>query len=311
MTERKLNVFFAFFAYGGNGGTASEVPDLREWFASVVLKIAKDDRVDELNFKTFSDTPITMTRGLAVETARLKQADVLIMVDSDQKPDMYVGVDPDAKPFWDSSFDFLYKHWEAGPTVIMAPYCGPPPHPISGGEENVYSFYWATKESPENGDGTSNARFSLEQYSRYQAATMSGIQPCGAGPTGLSMWDMRAFNLVRPPYFYYEWDGENAKCQHCMQPFPGKRTHKASTEDVTATRDVSLNGIEMLGYNPVFTNWDSWAGHWKPRCVGKPIIIKADHVSKKLADAVKLGARTTDKMMYVGGQPRLGMSNGK
>mgnify|MGYP001593860219 CR=1 FL=1 len=307
MQPRKLNVFFAYLAYGGNGATASEVPDIRDWAVATAIKAAKDDRIDRISSKTFSDTPVDMVRNQIVETAIADRSDVLVMVDSDQKPDMYVGFDPTAKPFWDSSFDFLYEHWERGPSVIMAPYCGPPPHPIKGGMENVYAFYWANKESPDcvlpgsttPADPLHGIGMLLDQYSRAETGRMLGIQECGAGPTGLSMWDMRAFELVRPPYFYYEWEGDGAACPHCHQVYPGKRSHKSSTEDVTATRDISLNGIQTLGYNPMFINWDAWAGHWKPRCVGKPTMIKADHVSHKLAAAVRANQRSTDRMVYV------------
>ncbi len=35
--RRKLNIFFAFFAYGGNGGTQAEAPTIREWAIRTVL----------------------------------------------------------------------------------------------------------------------------------------------------------------------------------------------------------------------------------------------------------------------------------
>jgi hypothetical protein len=50
------------------------------------------------------------------------------------------------------------------------------------------------------------------------------------------------------------------------------------------TRDLSLVGTQRLGYNPVYCNWDSWAGHWKPKCVGKPQVVPASGISHKLKD---------------------------
>jgi hypothetical protein len=240
---QKFNVGFAHFAYGGNGGISSETPDIREWQVPLVAAIARDERVGEIRIFNISDTPITMSRNRAIVQARQMGLDVLVMVDSDMKPDMYVGVDQAAKPFFQSSFDFLVSHYSKGPCVIGAPYCGPPP------AECVYVFRWQAMQS-EN----PNPDFQLEMYDRHTAAKMSGIQACAALPTGLIMFDMRVFDLIEPadehakPFAYYEWSDKYA-------------ANKASTEDVTMTRDISLKGESTLGYNPVYCNWDAWAGH--------------------------------------------------
>ena len=263
--QQKFNIAFAHFAYGGNGGISSETPDIREWQVPLVCELARDPRIGEIRVFNISDTPITMSRNQAVLKAREMGADVLVMVDSDMKPDMYAG-HADAKPFIQSSFDFLVNHYPKGPVVIGAPYCGPPP------VECVYVFRWQNMAS-EN----PNPDFQLEMYDRNTAAKMAGIQECAALPTGLIMFDMRCFDLIEPSdskarsFAYYEWsDKYEAK--------------KASTEDVTMTRDISLVGIQKLGYNPVFCNWDAWAGHWKPKCVGKPQVIAAEGISHKLKD---------------------------
>ncbi len=261
--QQKFNIGLVTFSYGGNGGISSEVPDIREWMTPLVVDLSKDPRVDQIRIWNLADTPITMTRNRAVLQARQYNVDVLVMVDSDMKPDLNNG-QPDAKPFFQSSFDFLVKHYPKGPCVIGAPYCGPPPM------ECVYVFRWnnMTSESP-------NPDFQLEMYDRHTAVKLAGIQECAALPTGLIMYDMRAFDVTEPkgatdkPWFYYEWKDKYA-------------ADKASTEDVTMTRDLSLVGTQKLGYNPVFCNWDSWAGHWKPKCVGKPQVITAEGVSNKM-----------------------------
>ncbi len=282
MQDRQLSVLFTFFAYGGNGGVSSVCPELIEWYNKVAFKARQDSRVSHLASLTLSDTPITMTRNRSVEVARKVGADVLVMVDSDNVPDVLVGYDLTAKPFFESSFDFLFKNYDRGPTVILSPYCGPPPHPTKGGEENVYMFDWADRESVDE-DGI---RVDLVGFTRKQVIRLGGIQEAAAGPTGLSMWDMRAFDLTKPPYFYYEYKNDGGNCVHCGVPKPGPQTEKASTEDVTATRDISLNGQILLGYNPVYANWDAWSGHWKPKLVCKPKDINCDHISGKFADAV-------------------------
>lgn len=262
--QQRFNVAFAHFAYGGNGGISSETPDIREWQVPLVASLARDERVGEIRVFNISDTPITMSRNKAVLQARQYKSDILVMVDSDMKPDMYVGQDPLAKPFFQSSFDFLLGHYARGPVVIGAPYCGPPP------AECVYVFRWQNQQSDHP-----NADFQLEMYDRHTAAKMAGIQECAALPTGMIMFDMRMFDLIEPrtkdnhSFAYYEWTDKYAAA-------------KASTEDVTMTRDMAFAGVEKLGYNPVLCNWDAWAGHWKPKCVGKPVVLEAKSISEKL-----------------------------
>lgn len=260
MQQRKLNVGLVTFSYGGNGGIASEHPDIREWMVPLVSEASRDPRIENIRIWNLSDTPITMTRNRAVLQAREYGVDVLVMVDSDMRPDC----EPDGKKFFPSSFDFLHDHYEKGPCVIGVPYCGPPPH------ECVYVFEWRDMQSDHP-----NPDFQLKMYERTQAVKLSGIQECAALPTGLIMYDMRCFALTEPktdqdkPWFYYEWVDKY-------------HSEKASTEDVTQTRDLSLVGTQLLGYNPLFCNWDSWAGHWKPKCVAKPRFIEAKNISSKL-----------------------------
>jgi hypothetical protein len=268
--RQQFNVGFCTFSYGGNGGISSEVPDIREWMIPLVADLAKDPRVEQIRIFNLADTPITMTRNRAVLLARQYECDVLVMIDSDMKPDINAG-QPGAKPFFSTSFDFLVDHYPVGPVAIGAPYCGPPPH------ECVYVFRWQNRESE-----SASPDFQLEMYDRHSAVQMAGIQECAALPTGLIMYDMRCFDLTEPkdesdkPWFYYEWKDKYA-------------ADKASTEDVTQTRDLSIVGHHKLGYNPVYCNWDAWAGHWKPKCVGKPVLLDAKGVGQKLRSAWESG----------------------
>jgi len=275
---QKFSIGICTFSYGGNGGISSEHPDVREWMIPAISKLSQDSRVSSTQVWNLSDTPITMTRNRSVLMARQYGLDVLVMVDSDMKPDLYSG-SPDAKPFIESSFDFLVDHYAKGPVVIGAPYCGPPPN------EDVYVFRWQAHQSH-----NANPDFKLEMYDRDTGAKMAGIQECAALPTGLIMYDMRAFDVTEPktsadnPWFYYE--------------YPDKyQAEKSSTEDVTMTRDLSLTGAEKLGYNPVFCNWDAWAGHWKPKCVGKPQIVQAQDISAKLKQCWEANYDASVKLM--------------
>jgi hypothetical protein len=277
--NQKFNVGLCTFSYGGNGGISSEVPDIREWMTPLVSELSRDERVANIRIWNLADTPITMTRNRCVLMAREFGVDVLVMIDSDMKPDLLVGQDPDAKPFFQTSFDFLVNHYHKGPCVIGAPYCGPPP------AECVYVFEWRNMQSDH-----ANPDFQLKMYERSQSVKMAGIQECAALPTGLIMYDMRAFEVTEPktdqdkPWFYYEWSNKFA-------------SDKSSTEDVTMTRDLSLVGTQKLGYNPVYCNWDAWAGHWKPKCVGKPQFIEAKAVSEKLKESWAAGYDPTVKLV--------------
>jgi hypothetical protein len=279
MAELKLNVAFAFFPYGGNGGTSSEHPAIRSWMTRTAMHCAGDSRINERYTKDFSDTPITMTRNKAVLWARSVKADVLIMVDSDMIPDVELGEDPTAKPFFATSFDFLHRQYPFGPVTVCAPYCGVPPH------ENVYVFHWSLTGNADNVD----AGLKLAQYNREHAELLTGIQPIAAAPTGLIMYDMRCFDLVTPDkngWFYYEWTDLYA-------------SEKASTEDVTQTRDLTMAGRLLLKRDVVYCNWDAWAGHVKPKVVRKPRSIKTDQVAQRYTDAVLRNVKSGERMINV------------
>jgi hypothetical protein len=243
-------------------GNNSEHPASANWAIETSIKIFKDPRFEGPMIWTKSDTPITMVRNQAVRAALEQKVDILIMLDNDMFPDMDAVHRKAPAKFWESSIEFMLNHWEKGPCIIAAPYCGPPPH------ENVYVFQWGTIASHDPDDGS---KFKLQQYSREEAAEMGGIKEAAALPTGLCMFDMRIFSGYKcpdtgvdkkllPPWFYYEWDDEFA-------------TGKASTEDVTMTRDCSLMGI------PVYCNWDAWACHIKQKAVGRPHILRPQDVA--------------------------------
>lgn len=276
MVPRKLNVMIARFPYGGVGSSSLEIPDIGDWLVEITLEMKDDPRIGEVIPWRISDTPISMCRNRAVQVAKANGADVLLMIDSDNVPDYELkrGT-PGAKPFWKTAFDFLYSHYEKGPAVIAAPYCGPPPH------ENVYVFHITNRESEH-----ASADFEVAQFSRHEAADRTGIEQVAALPTGLILFDVRAFDILPPPWFYYEFTDKF-------------ESHKASTEDVTATRDMMFHVHLEHGYLPLYVAWDCWAGHVKPKIVGKPQLITADQVSKKLVDAARLGQDSKSRTQVV------------
>lgn len=301
----QLSVMICGFPYAGNGACSSEHPDVKDWLVETALKAKADPRVSAFYMKDLCDTPITHTRNRAIRIAKEHGADVLIMVDSDQSPNLHRN-EPWFRPFWDEAFNFIYDNWHKGPRVVFAPYCGPP-----NGTENVYVFQWRNY-----GNRTlEETEFSLEPYSREQSVLMHGIQEAAAGPTGLIAIDMRVLDLIEPTgkskrrileevqagvigvdeamrslregYFYYEW-------KDC------RADEKASTEDVTFTRDIALAGQIKYGYNPVFCAWDSWIGHHKPWNVGRPQRYTTEQVGETLKAAVLSDTSAYDGIVEVG-----------
>jgi len=247
----QVSVCFARFP-----GDHKEHPDVTDWFTRSILQAKADPRIGRVTHFRITDTPITMGRNRCLEICFEQQIDICYMVDNDMKPDMYVGGEESAVPFFPVSFNFLWKH--AGPAMIAAPYAGPPPH------ENIYVFKWANFQSDHH-----DSDFHLDQFSRSEMTPdkAKGIERVGALATGLCAFSVEGVKKLKPPYFYYEYK-------------TSAESEKASTEDVTFSRDLSMVGT------PIYVLWDSWAGHWKWKCVGRPHSIDVDDVRASLRNAV-------------------------
>ncbi len=243
--EGKKRVLLMRFPYGG-----SERGEVGDWLVSAALWAERDGRVADLKIGRMNDTPITMTRNKAARIAVDGGYDLLLMIDSDMVPDCEGG----APRFLQTAFDFWWGH--AGPCVIGAPYCGPPP------DETPYVFVWRNTQND-----TPEPESRITMYTREEAADMSGTQRCAALPTGLILIDVKAFASLESPYFYYEYQDE-----HCQG--------KASTEDVTFSRDLDFAGV------PLYCTWDCWAGHVKTKVVKKPQVIRLGALPGKFCKAV-------------------------
>lgn len=262
---QKYNVFIARFPYGG-----SEAYAVADWLVKTVIAMKSDSRIGEVQHKTYDDTPITMSRNRAVLDARANKADYLLMIDSDMVPDVPT---PGSRPFWISTFDFLLETRDKGPSVVAAPYCGPPPH------ENVYAFRWANWQNDEP-----EKTFFLDAFTRHEAAQLAGIQSAGALATGLIVYDIRAFEKLPHPWFDYEYTDETC-------------AYKSSTEDCFNTRNLGLIGI------PLYVNWDAWAGHIKRKVVGKPNPMRIDDIRKEFADVIRKDLKVNEVVIEVGKRP--------
>ena len=320
MDNLKLDILFAQFCYAGNGGVATVLPDYVPWFARVSSDLANDDTVGRVAIRQYGDIPLAMERNRVVADAKRDGYDVIVMLDSDNIPDLYLGKRSGALPFIETSYRFLHDRAKRGvPTVVCAPYCGPPPHPTKGGQENVYVFY-ATEDETEDEihgvhrhspDGTPVHNVKFEPYSREHAPMMTGIQPIAAGPTGCIMYSTDAFDLM-PVHGRTDEEilEDHAKgritSERAMQLLrmeswffyeytDSQQTRKASTEDVTNTREIQFAGIEKHGEPVLFCNWDAWAGHMKPKCVGAPAPLRLENVSRIFAEAVRSNKSATER----------------
>ena len=108
MEKAKVNILVAQFCYGGNGGISSIIPAIGTWWSKTFWEMNQDDRIGKIYHLEFSDTPLTMTRNKAVQTAKDLGCDFILMLDSDNEPDFYLNLDKESKPFWETSFNFAY-----------------------------------------------------------------------------------------------------------------------------------------------------------------------------------------------------------
>lgn len=282
MVPAKVDVLRVLFAYSGNGGVASTIPELVDWWGETLHKMKTDPRIGRVGTLVLCDTPITMTRNQALAVARDGGFDFLLMLDSDNEPDGDLGRDPTAKPFWEEAFGLAYDRLMRGKqTIVAAPYCGPPPSPgqIDGGEV-PYLFQWENNES-----GVDKPGYKLRLISRHEAALMRGIHRVAALPTGCCLLSVGVLYGMKKPYFYYEFDEEHA--------------HKNSTEDVVFTRNASLRWQQKGGDNICFATCDSWAYHHKTKVVGRPTIMPVEAISEDFRQAVMDGHNAGDMMLDI------------
>lgn len=281
MANRSYRVMLARFP-----GQFSEHPASSDWrveFVKDCLELKSQGRLAELTEWWQSDTPITMSRNKALKIARDASVDLLVCIDSDMGPDQEGTA---KKKFWPAAFEFIDENYDKGPMMLAAPYCGAPPH------ENIFIFRWRNFQSTHP---SFSSDYSLEQFTREEAAERGGWGDVAALPTGLCVIDMRLITGMKSPrtgeivkldmpWFDYEWKD-------------AERSEKASTEDVYFSRNASLK-FEMHGFGPVcWCLWDSWAIHYKQKAVMPPRIIGSNDVADYLRSADHKQIRTDQKLV--------------
>jgi hypothetical protein len=242
-------------------------PKTAQWFYETLYKARKDPRFEKVGETHINDTPITMTRNRVFAQALEQGFDWVLMLDNDMVEQKNF---PGYKPFWDTAADFIWNN--PAPACIAAPYVGPPHH------NNIYVFRWRNFN---NYDGVNHQ---LAQFTREEAFERGGIEAVAALPTGVILYDMRAYKLRPedpgpgvPPlkglgWFYYQWEN------------PLTAAHKSATEDVAQTRDVSLWWHKVKGAG-CYCAWDSWFYHYKSGLYGKPECITIEDIGERFCKA--------------------------
>ena len=225
--------------------------------------------IGEVVLWDLTETPIDMARNRCIKEAQERGCDYVLMIDADMAPDEDR---PGAKPFWDTAWAWI-RHQRA-PVVVAAPYVGPGLH------QNIYVFRWANWQNPEHEQGPSPR---LVQYTREEASERGGFEQVAALPTGLILYDLRIFEKMAPPYFYYEMDSFHSK--------------KHSTEDVTNTRDLGILWSRTPGAG-CYVAWDTWARHVKLTEFGGPVpsstAVVGEHLRRSLERGMGPGDRVID-----------------
>lgn len=288
----KVSILIARLSYNG-----LERVEIANWLAQTVLALDKHPRVGNVFHKPLMGYPTPRVRNQALTLCRMKRIDFLVMIDDDMVPDVHspnravsygnqsddpvraaAMTDPlpvmrDQQNFLPSALDFALEH--PGPCVIGAPYCAGPP------EERVLVSRFREKEG-DNPNGAVGGLM-LECFTRDEAATRTGFEMVSALPTGLILIDVRCTDILKPPYFEYEYTNDH-------------HTDLASTEDTVFSRNCMYLGV------PQYVAWCSFAGHAKTKIVGRPrkypitavpLQVEAA-VRERLLDEQK-NARPTDK----------------
>jgi len=235
--------------------------DALAYCTSLYPQMVNHPRLNQLEISYSHGYPTDRCRNFVVKSARENGFDFALFLDSDMKFDALLGREAGAKPFLPSSIDFALA--QPAPVFVGAPYCsGPPSQDVVVMKHREYC--------PGQPGGMGKK---LDKYTRDEAAVATGIERVAALPTGCLLLDLRAFDVIAPPWFYYEY---------ADAPF---NTKLASTEDVVLTRNADWLGISQ------YVNWNAWAFHHKEYTVEKPRLCPVDSVPRAIWEGYRAGAK--------------------
>ncbi len=91
-----------------------------------------------ISWKQYGDIPLDYERNRIVKDAKQAGIDVIVMLDSDNVPDLYLGRRPEAKSFIENVIRLPVRAGDARPADSrVRALLRPAPHPTKGGGENV------------------------------------------------------------------------------------------------------------------------------------------------------------------------------
>lgn len=252
----KVNLLVNVFTYSKQVGA-----DVFNYCCGVGPALQKHPRIDCVQVSYTQGYPTDRVRNAACAQARRDGFHFLQMLDDDLAPDLLFRRDPEAVEFLPTALDFMLAH--EGPCLVGAPYCGSPP-----AQEVV-----VMKNREYAPDHPSCTGVKIDKFTRDEAAALSGVQRVAALPTGCLLIDLRALDILPPPWFSYEYDD------------PPFNTRLASTEDIVFTRNCDWLGV------PSYCAWSSWAGHNKVFTTGKPTTSPVIDVPRSIYHAWSNGWR--------------------
>lgn len=250
----KIDLLVVVLTYDKRAGC-----DILAYTNRLVQMAFANPKINRLEVAYTYGYPTPRCRNAALKDAKAKGYHFLMMLDDDMRPDMFLGLEPDAQSFAETALDFMMKH--DGPCIVGAPYCGEPPN------QQVLVM----KDRTDYPDMPDVEGSKLDKYTRDEAAVMSGIKRVAALPTGCIIVDTRVTEILDPPWFDYEYSDEP------------HNTTLASTEDVYFTRNLDWLGV------PSYCHWSAWAGHHKRFLTGKPRLSPLHNVPAAIHAAFKRG----------------------
>ena len=199
------------------------------------------DGFDSVQWPITTSHRILDTRNTYVEMAKETECTHLLFLDPDMEPDVEVGHDAQALPFFDTSWRFIQQvangQVERLPSgslaVVGAPATsGPPDFKI-----NVF---------PSDDDGN------IYQHSPLDVIEKKGhFERVAAVGTALMLIPMEAFDLIEPPYFDDLYTDQ-------------KKCGVSQSQDVYFCLKCADKGIS------IWCNWYSWARHYKTIGLDRP-----------------------------------------
>lgn len=216
---RKVRVAICRLCYG-----RIEHPQIGTWLAQTMYAAARDERIGGLHEFWIDTSPVYAARNLAVARAKQLSADYLVMVDNDMLPDD--PPHPSSKTFWQTAFKLAWDSNE--PLVAIAPALN------VVGNVCVYD---------------QNVCHLLAQEEAFQRTGVQQV-PCAGG--SLSLWDMRCFQRLKPPYFQHVYADPSL-------------TQVAADECARVMLELGAHHD-----TPTLCLWDHWSTHRKSVDFGRP-----------------------------------------